>query len=66
MDFEEMKKLVLDAAKEKGVTLDENELDAKLLEMSKLDPDELENVNGGLCGQSWFQTCDVICVLFTH
>ena len=47
MDTNELKARILEEAKNQGITLTEDELNAKVLEISKMDPEKLERLSGG-------------------
>ena len=53
----ELKKKIEEESARAGIVLTEDELNAKVIEFSEMDPDALERVVGGLCS-IFFGTCD--------
>lgn len=54
MEANELKKRIFDEAATHGITLTEDELNAKVLEASRMDPGKLDRLNGG----GRFVNCD--------
>lgn len=47
MSTNEIRDRILEEARQQGITLTEDELNAKVLEVSQIDPEKLDRVNGG-------------------
>ena len=61
MNIEELKKSVLEQAAKNGKVIDENELNAKILEFSNMDSAELDKLSGG---SSSCEFAEPFCYLF--
>lgn len=57
MKAEEIKKKIAEKSAKSGMVLSEDELNAKVIELSEMDPDSLERVCGGHCS-IFFGNCD--------
>lgn len=65
MDTNEIRAAILEEAKKHGIVLTEDELNAKILEISKMDPEKVERLNGGgifNCDRHDFCWSDYMCV----
>ena len=69
MDTNELRARILEEAKHRGITLTEDELNAKVLEASQMDPEKIERLSGGKyvfnCDESLFCWSDFMCVTWS-
>lgn len=68
MDTNELKIKIKEEAEKQGITLTEDELNAKVLEVSKMDQEKLDRLNGGgavfNCTKEYLCWEDYICAIF--
>lgn len=65
-----IKDRILMEARQNGITLTEDQLNAKVLEASQIDPDTLERLSGGGlvfdCNRDHYCWSDYLCVTWNH
>lgn len=67
MNTNDLKKRISEEAQKKGISLTEDELNAKVLEASRMDSDKLERLSGGwdfvvCCDYDTFCWSDFLCI----
>lgn len=75
MNTNEIKDRIIKESRQNGITLTEDELNAKVLEASQMDPDKLERLSGGHifhcdtsefnCDENYYCWSDYLCIAWS-